>query len=63
MLGAVPRNITDAVPVVTPCSCTQGTHGFTLDPLCGEFLRSHPDITIPQRGQIYSVNDARYHDW
>jgi fructose-1,6-bisphosphatase I len=41
----------------------QGTHGFTLDPLCGEFLLTHPDIQIPQRGQIYSVNDARFHDW
>jgi fructose-1,6-bisphosphatase I len=43
--------------------CLQGTHGFTLDPLCGEFLLTHPNIKIPQRGQIYSVNDARFHDW
>jgi fructose-1,6-bisphosphatase len=41
----------------------QGTHGFTLDPLCGEFLLTHPNVKIPQRGQIYSVNDARFHDW
>lgn len=47
----------------------QGTHGFTLDPqwqggkLSGEFVLTHPNIRIPQRGQIYSVNDARYHDW
>ncbi|WIA42003.1 hypothetical protein OEZ86_009300 [Tetradesmus obliquus] len=44
-------------------STGQGTHGFTLDPLCGEFLLTHPNIKIPQRGQIYSVNDARFHDW
>lgn len=41
----------------------QGTHGFTLDPLCGEFLLTHASIQIPKRGQIYSVNDARYYDW
>lgn len=26
-------------------------------------MLTHPDITIPKRGQIYSVNDARYFDW
>ncbi|KAJ7548929.1 hypothetical protein O6H91_07G033400 [Diphasiastrum complanatum] len=40
-----------------------GTHGFTLDRSSGEFLVSHPNIRIPERGQIYSVNDARYFDW
>ncbi len=35
-----------------------GVNGFTLDPSVGEFLLSHPDITIPQRGKIYSVNEA-----
>lgn len=40
----------------------QGTHGFTLDPLLGEFMLTHPNIKIPTRGQIYSVNDARYFD-
>lgn len=44
-------------------SAGQGTHSFTLDPLLGEFMLTHPDITIPKRGQIYSVNDARYFDW
>lgn len=45
-----------------PDSC-QGTHGFTLDPLLGEWVLSHPAMACPQRGQIYSVNDARYFDW
>lgn len=40
-----------------------GTHGFTLDPQLGDFVLTHPSITIPKRGQIYSVNDARYFDW
>jgi len=40
-----------------------GTHGFTLDRRTGDYLLTHPNMMIPQRGQIYSVNDARYHDW
>lgn len=40
-----------------------GTHGFTLDPATGDFRMTHPSMRIPSRGQIYSVNDARYGDW
>ncbi|WOL17835.1 fructose-1,6-bisphosphatase, chloroplastic [Canna indica] len=40
-----------------------GTHAFTLDHSTGEFVLTHPSIQIPRRGQIYSVNDARYFDW
>lgn len=25
-------------------------------------MLTHPNITIPKRGQIYSLNDARYFD-
>ena len=47
------------------CVCCQvisvgaGTHGFTLDPSSSEFVLSHPAMRIPERGQIYSLNDAR----
>lgn len=41
----------------------QGVHGFTYDPSCGEFLLSHEDIKIPQRGKYYSVNEGNYHSW
>lgn len=44
-------------------SVGSGLHGFTLDYNLGEFVYSHHDIRIPERGQIYSVNDARYFDW
>ena len=37
-----------------------GVHGFTLDPSIGTFLLSHPDIRIPEKGHIYSVNEANY---
>ncbi|CAN6821665.1 unnamed protein product [Brassica oleracea] len=40
-----------------------GTHAFTLDHSTGEFVLTHQNIKIPPRGQIYSVNDARYFDW
>ncbi|XP_059447640.1 fructose-1,6-bisphosphatase, chloroplastic-like isoform X1 [Corylus avellana] len=40
-----------------------GTHAFTLDHSTGDFILTHPSIKIPPRGQIYSVNDARYFDW
>ncbi|XP_047321258.1 fructose-1,6-bisphosphatase class 1 [Impatiens glandulifera] len=40
-----------------------GTSAFTLDHSTGDFVLTHPNIKIPSRGQIYSVNDARYFDW
>lgn len=35
-----------------------GVHGFTLDPASGSFLYSHPNITIPAKGDIYTINEA-----
>ncbi|MDT8322464.1 MAG: class 1 fructose-bisphosphatase [Bacteroidota bacterium] len=37
--------------------------GFTLDPTIGSFLLSHPDMTIPSRGSIYSVNEGNRLQW
>jgi fructose-1,6-bisphosphatase I len=41
----------------------QGVHGFTLDPLLGEFLLSHPDIKVPMKGRYLSVNDSYEVQW
>jgi fructose-1,6-bisphosphatase I len=41
----------------------KGVHGFTLDPSVGEFLLSHQNITMPERGNIYSVNEAYTEYW
>ncbi len=41
----------------------QGAHGFTLDPSIGEFLLSHPNIKIPERGRYLSVNDSYEQVW
>ena len=40
-----------------------GVHGFTLFPSVGEFLLSHEDIRIPEKGKIYSVNEGNYPYW
>ncbi len=40
-----------------------GVHGFTLDPSVGEFLLSHENIRIPQKGTIYSVNEGNAGRW
>ncbi len=40
-----------------------GVHGFTLDPSVGEFLLSHPNIRIPDRGKLYSVNESNTLYW
>ncbi|KAJ1949068.1 Fructose-1,6-bisphosphatase [Linderina pennispora] len=37
--------------------------GFTLDPALGEFILTHPDIKIPNRGKIYSVNEGNSLYW
>ncbi|KAF9596924.1 hypothetical protein IFM89_014488 [Coptis chinensis] len=50
-------------------SCTfvlstgSGVHGFTLDPSLGEFIMTHPDIKIPKKRKIYSVNEGNAKNW
>jgi len=38
----------------------KGVNGFTLDPSIGEFCLSHPNMTIPKDGYIYSINEGYY---
>jgi fructose-1,6-bisphosphatase I len=40
-----------------------GVNGFTLDPSLGEFILSHPSMQIPERGQIYSINEGNSFCW
>lgn len=42
---------------------SRGVNGFTLDPSIGEFYLSHPDIKIPETGNIYSVNHGNFHQY
>lgn len=37
-----------------------GVNGFTYDPGIGSFFLSHPDMSIPEDGNIYSINEGNY---
>lgn len=37
-----------------------GVNGFTLDPSIGEFLLSHPSMKVPDKCNIYSLNEGNY---
>ncbi|ATF09656.1 class 1 fructose-bisphosphatase [Candidatus Enterovibrio altilux] len=37
-----------------------GVHGFTYDPSIGVFFLSHENITILNKGSIYSINEGNY---
>mmetsp|Transcript_8831 Transcript_8831/g.12517 ORF Transcript_8831/g.12517 Transcript_8831/m.12517 type:complete len:455 (+) Transcript_8831:181-1545(+) len=38
-------------------------YGFTLDPQTKEFVLTHNNLTIPQRGNVYSCNEANSEGW
>ena len=40
-----------------------GTHGFTLDTTTNEFVLTHPNMRIPNRGNIYSCNESYVDGW
>ncbi|GFZ89052.1 fructose-1,6-bisphosphatase class 1 [Aquaticitalea lipolytica] len=37
-----------------------GVNGFTLNPAIGTFYLSHPKMSFPENGKIYSVNEGNY---
>lgn len=41
-------------------SSGNGVNGFTYDPTLGLFCLSHPNMTFPQNGSIYSINEGNY---
>ena len=38
-------------------------NGFTLDMSIGEFILTHPRMTVPQRGKMYSINEGNCEIW
>ena len=40
-----------------------GVHGFTLDPIVGEFLLTHTNIRVPEKPKYYSVNQGYERYW
>ncbi len=37
-----------------------GVQGFTLNPAIGVYYLSHPNMTFPENGKIYSINEGYY---
>lgn len=44
-------------------SMGHGVHEFTLDPTCGEFFLSRPNIKTVEKGTTYSVNEGNFSRW
>jgi fructose-1,6-bisphosphatase I/sedoheptulose-1,7-bisphosphatase len=40
-----------------------GTHAFTLDPQLGEWVLSHPSLTIPERTREFAINASNSRFW
>jgi len=41
----------------------QGVHGFTLAKPGGDFVLTHPDMRIPDRGRLYAINEGPSLQW
>jgi fructose-1,6-bisphosphatase I/sedoheptulose-1,7-bisphosphatase len=44
-------------------SVGHGTHAFTLDPLLGEWVLSHPNLKIPERTREFAINASNSRFW
>ena len=40
-----------------------GVNGFTYEPSLGEYFLSHPDMIIPDEGNVYSINEGSYNSF
>jgi fructose-1,6-bisphosphatase I len=40
-----------------------GVNGFTYEPTLGEYFLSHPDMSLPEDGKIFSVNEGSYNSF
>ncbi|MDQ9172414.1 class 1 fructose-bisphosphatase [Oxalobacteraceae bacterium R-40] len=40
-----------------------GVHGFTLDPVMGEFMLTHPDLRVPDDTQEFAINASNARFW
>eukprot|EP00294_Goniomonas_avonlea_P016227 CAMPEP_0114549052 /NCGR_PEP_ID=MMETSP0114-20121206/5317_1 /TAXON_ID=31324 /ORGANISM="Goniomonas sp, Strain m" /LENGTH=338 /DNA_ID=CAMNT_0001733699 /DNA_START=10 /DNA_END=1026 /DNA_ORIENTATION=+ len=41
----------------------QPVNGYTLDPQLGEFILTHPNMRVPEKGSIYSINEGNASKW
>ena len=44
-------------------SIGNGVHSFILDPSLGEFILAEENITVPEHGPVYSVNEGNFWQW
>lgn len=44
-------------------SVGQGVHGFTLDPVMGEFMLTHADLKVPEDTQEFAINASNARFW
>lgn len=44
-------------------SVGRGVQGFTLDPVMGDFLLTHPDLRIPEDTQEFAINASNARFW
>ncbi|KGG52446.1 hypothetical protein DI09_170p50 [Mitosporidium daphniae] len=49
--------------VITIGGVGGNVHGYTLDNSIGEYILTHPNIKIPPKGSIYSVNEGNSAFW
>lgn len=40
-----------------------GVNGFTYDPSIGEFVLTEPNMRVPDKGKIYSINEGYVSEW
>lgn len=40
-----------------------GVNGFTYEPSLGEYFLSHPDMSIPEDGSVYSINEGSFNSF
>ncbi|GAB3630161.1 fructose-1,6-bisphosphatase [Pandoraea terrae] len=41
----------------------EGVHGFTLDPMLGEFVLTHPDLRVPEETREFAINASNSRFW
>ncbi|KAL9654646.1 hypothetical protein ABK040_006708 [Willaertia magna] len=42
---------------------TKSVNSYTLDPVSGDFVLTTPNLKVPKKGAIYSVNEGNYRTW
>ncbi|XP_063383088.1 fructose-1,6-bisphosphatase 1 [Cydia fagiglandana] len=52
-----------ATMMVLSLGTGRGAHGFMYDPSIGEFILTDPSMKIPEKGNIYSINEGYAAEW